>query len=372
VSELQPNTSGRDSSLPDDSLLTDLPPPGREGLPAGYRMRAEAHYVDDLSERSVGPVIRMMSTHAIQADHALSRAELEPLIRSIAAHGILQPLLVRGDGPPYSTVAGRNRLEAARLAGLTTVPCVILPIDGAQAEALADADNLRCGVPTAAEPDGRPTSDVDGFRQTLRRHMSTIQTAMTLSMGDDAVTRQVGFDLAHTHSYRAAWMVDAQQLVEHVPVRGNGSVAVASVIDHVRKALTPELRLAGVTLHVTFADGVASESVDERLLGVGLTGAIVALLPVVDLGDRPVIQIRAARLQSSTTVEVSCSNASISKDWARRLFDESWTDRPGGWQARLGAAAVKAAAERLGGEVALVVPPHGGVAMKMRISRPTA
>ena len=92
-------------------------------------MRAEAHYVDDLSERSVGPVIRMISTHAIQADHALSRAELEPLIRSIAAHGILQPLLVRGDGPPYSTVAGRNRLEAARLVGLTTVPCVILPIE---------------------------------------------------------------------------------------------------------------------------------------------------------------------------------------------------------------------------------------------------
>jgi hypothetical protein len=333
-------------------------------------MRAEAHYVDDLSERSVGPVIRMISTHAIQADHALSRAELEPLIRSIAAHGILQPLLVRGDGPPYSTVAGRNRLEAARVAGLATVPCVILPIDGVQAEALADADNLRCGVHTS-EP-RRPTSDVDGFRQTLRRHMSTIQTAMTLSMGDDAVTRQVGFDLAHTHSYRAAWMVDAQQLLEHVPVRGNGSVAVANVIDQVRKALAPELRLGGVTLHVTFADGVASESVDERLLGVGLTGAIVALLPVVDLGDRPAVQIRAARLQSSTTVEVSCSNASISKDWVRRLFDESWTDRPGGWQALLGAAVVKAAAERLGGEVALVVPPHGGVALKMRISRPTA
>ena len=333
-------------------------------------MRAEAHYVDDLSERSVGPVIRMISTHAIQADHALSRAELEPLIRSIAAHGILQPLLVRGDGPPYSTVAGRNRLEAARVAGLATVPCVILPIDGVQAEALADADNLRCGVLTS-EP-GRPSSDADGFRQTLRRHMSTIQTAMTLSMGDDAVTRQVGFDLAHTHSYRAAWMVDAQQLLEHVPVRGNGSVAVASVIDQVRKALAAELRLGGVTLHVTFADGVASESVDDRLLGVGLTGAIVALLPVVDLGDRPSIQIRAARLQSSTTVEVSCSNASVSKDWVRRLFDESWTDRPGGWQALLGAAAVKAAAERLGGEVALVVPPQGGVALKMRISRPTA
>ncbi len=125
MSELQPNASARDSSLSDESLLTDLPPV-REGLPAGYRMRAEAHYVDDLAERSVGPVIRMISTHAIQADHVRNRAELEPLVRSIAAHGVLQPLLVRGDGPSYIAVAGRSRLEAARLAGLTTVPCVIL------------------------------------------------------------------------------------------------------------------------------------------------------------------------------------------------------------------------------------------------------
>jgi hypothetical protein len=371
VSELQPNASVRESSPPDDGLLTALPPV-REGLPVGYRMRAEAHYVDDLSDRVVGPVIRMIAIHAVQADQAVGRTNLEPLMRSIAAHGVLQPLLIRGDGEPYTIVAGRNRLEAARLAGLTTVPCVILPVDGVQADALAHADNLRCGVPTAAEPNGRSSGGADGFRQNLRRHMSTIQTAMTLSTGDDPVTRQVGFDLAHSHSYRAAWMVDAQQLVDHAPVRGSGSAAVSSAIDQVRKAFAPELRLAGATLHVTFADGVGSDTVDEQMLGVGLTGAIVALLPLVDLADRPVIQIRVARLQSATTVEASCGNVTMPKDWARRLFDESWTDRPGGWQALLGALAVKAAAERLGGDVTLAAPSHGGVALKMRIPRRTA
>lgn len=312
----------------------------------------------------------MISTHAIQADHALSRTELDPLIKSIAAHGILQPLLVRGDGPPYTTVAGRNRLEAARLAGLSTVPCVILSSDGTQAEALAQADNLRCGV--AAEPDVRSTDAADGFRQSLRRHMSTLETAMTLSMGDDPVTRRVGFDLAHTNSYRAAWMVEAQQLVDRAPVRSNGSVVVSSAIDQVRKAFAPEFRLAGVALHATFADGAGSDSVDEQVLGVGLAGALIALLPIVDLGDRPVIQIRTARLQSSTTIEVSCGSVSVARDWVRRAFDESWTDRPGGWQALLGAAAARAAAERLGGEVTLISQPQGGVALKIQIPRRAA
>jgi ParB-like nuclease domain len=369
VSELQPNTSARDSS-PEDSLLNDLPRPVREGLPASYRMRAEAHYVDDLSERSVGPVIRMISTHAIQADHALGRAELDPLIKSISAHGILQPLLVRGDGPPYTVVAGRNRLEAARLAGLSTVPCVILSNDGTQDEALGQADNLRCGVNDGA--DARTTDAVDGFRHSLRRHMSTLQTAMTLATGEDPVTRQVGFDLVHTNSHRAAWMVEAQQLVERLPVRGTGAVAVSSAIDQVRKAFAPEFRLAGVALHATFADGAGSDSVDEQVLGVGLAGALVALLPIVNLGDRPVIQIRTARLPSSTTIEVSCGNVTMSRDWVRRAFDESWIDRPGGWQAMLGATSVKAAAERLGGEAILILPPQGGIAVKIQIPRRAA
>ena len=354
MSELQPNTSTRDSSLSDDSLLTDLAP-AREGLPAGYRMRAEAHYVDDLTERSVGPVIRMISTHAIQAHHVRNRTEIEPLVRSIAAHGVLQPLLVRGDGPSYIVVAGRSRLEAAKLAGQTTVPCVI--VDGSQADALAEADNLRCGAPSEGESDARVAS-AEGFRQNLRRHMTTIQTAMTLSTGDDAITRRVGFDLAQANAHRAGWMVDAQQLAEQAPLRGTGAVAVATVIDQVRKALAPEFRLAGVTLHVTFADGVGSDSVDEQVLGVGLTGALVALLPIVDLADRPVIQIRSARQQSSTTVEISCGSVSMPKDWTRRVFDESWSDRPGGWQALLGAVSARAAAERLGGEVAMATPPE--------------
>ena len=114
-----------------------------------------------------------------------NRAELEPLVRSIAAHGVLQPLLVRGDGPSYIAVAGRNRLEAARLAGLTTVPCVILSsVDGSQADALA-----RSRQPAVRRPRGSRLRDsreasVDAFRQSLRRHMTTHPD------GDDALDRR--------------------------------------------------------------------------------------------------------------------------------------------------------------------------------------
>jgi len=96
-----------------------------------------------------------------------------------------------------------------------------------QADALAEADNLRCGIPSDVESDSR-AANAEGFRQNMRRHMATIQTAMTLSTGDDAVTRRVGFDLAQANAGRAAWMVEAQQLVEQAPLRGTGAVAVAT------------------------------------------------------------------------------------------------------------------------------------------------
>jgi ParB family chromosome partitioning protein len=54
------------------------------------------------------------------------QGSLEELARSVAEHGVLQPLLVTEDGQGgYVLVAGERRLRAARLAGLAAVPAVI-------------------------------------------------------------------------------------------------------------------------------------------------------------------------------------------------------------------------------------------------------
>jgi len=41
--------------------------PDREGLPPGYRMRADAHYVDQLSSRSADTTVRFIATQEIDA-----------------------------------------------------------------------------------------------------------------------------------------------------------------------------------------------------------------------------------------------------------------------------------------------------------------
>ena len=70
--------------------------------------------------------------------------ELQALADSISTHGILQPLTVREQNSGYyQIIAGERRWRAARLAGLTKVPAVIVEADDKKAMELALIENLQ-------------------------------------------------------------------------------------------------------------------------------------------------------------------------------------------------------------------------------------
>ena len=68
---------------------------------------------------------------------------LEELARSIAQHGILQPLSVRRVGMGYELIAGERRLRAAKLAGLTEIPCIVMNMDDMESGLTALVENLQ-------------------------------------------------------------------------------------------------------------------------------------------------------------------------------------------------------------------------------------
>ena len=69
---------------------------------------------------------------------------LSELASSIAQHGIIQPVVVRdGHTGFYSIVAGERRWRAAKMAGLTEIPVVILDVDDARAAELALVENVQ-------------------------------------------------------------------------------------------------------------------------------------------------------------------------------------------------------------------------------------
>ena len=68
---------------------------------------------------------------------------LRELSQSIEIHGILQPLSVRRVGLSYELIAGERRLRAARMAGLTEIPCIIMNMDDRESGMTALVENLQ-------------------------------------------------------------------------------------------------------------------------------------------------------------------------------------------------------------------------------------
>lgn len=95
-------------------------------------------------------LIEMIDTERISPNPAQPRKDfseegLRSLADSISRYGILQPLTVRRlteDGA-YELVAGERRLRAAKIAGLTLVPCVVCEIDRKHSAVLAIIENLQ-------------------------------------------------------------------------------------------------------------------------------------------------------------------------------------------------------------------------------------
>jgi len=78
-----------------------------------------------------------------QPRRSFDEAKLEELTRSIALHGVLQPVIVRPKGYLYELVAGERRLQAAMRANLQTIPAIVKSLNDTQILEIALIENLQ-------------------------------------------------------------------------------------------------------------------------------------------------------------------------------------------------------------------------------------
>lgn len=104
--------------------------------------------------------IENLSPNPRQPRRRFDADELNELADSIREHGVLQPLIV-APGPEdhtYVLIAGERRLQAARLAGLATVPAVVREASEEQTLVWAMIENLQ-------REDLNPVEAAQGYRQ---------------------------------------------------------------------------------------------------------------------------------------------------------------------------------------------------------------
>jgi len=269
VSELDTNTA-----IDEPREAVDYAPPVREGLPPGYRMRADRHYVEELTSEEL-------------------RRQRPPVV------------------PPPKTVESVRSVGSERSADL--------------------------------------------YKSLLEEFTAIESARRLLADKATAIARRAALDLIEIHTSRATWLIEATRFVESETPRPSRRQPLGALIDTLVEQFAPEGRLRGVTLRARVDDRSYGTRFDAQALSIGLTGAVVALLPFVDVEEEPALSIDASRSAGSLTVHVVHRSTRLDVTSSERFFDRTWTMRPGGWPATLGMLALRRAVEHHSGHVSIDV-----------------
>ena len=111
---------------------------------------------------------------------------LAELAESIREHGIIQPLTVRKlSSGYYQIIAGERRWRAARIAGLSEVPAIVIEADDRKAAELAMIENLQ-------REDLNPMEEAAGFHSLMENyHMTQEEAAQRVGKSRSAVANSL-------------------------------------------------------------------------------------------------------------------------------------------------------------------------------------
>ena len=88
--------------------------------------------------------VDLVNSNPYQPRRIFDREGLEELATSISTYGVLQPISVRHiNGAGYELVAGERRLRACKIAGLSTIPAIVVDITDHDSAVLAMIENLQ-------------------------------------------------------------------------------------------------------------------------------------------------------------------------------------------------------------------------------------
>ena len=115
--------------------------------------------------------ISQVESCASQPRKHFDEEALADLADSIRAHGIIQPLTVRKLASGYyQIIAGERRWRAARMAGLSEVPAIVIEADDRKAMELAMIENLQ-------REDLNPMEEAEGYRALMDQYAMTQEEA---------------------------------------------------------------------------------------------------------------------------------------------------------------------------------------------------
>jgi ParB family chromosome partitioning protein len=145
-------------------------------------------YIPETSENNQGVTMVRISEvepNAAQPRKAFDPAELETLAESLNQYGMIQPITVRMVDGMYQIITGERRWRAARMAGLSEVPVIIITADDKKAAELALVENIQ-------RSDLNPIEEAMGFAALIEEYgLTQEEAAKRIGKSRSAVTNSL-------------------------------------------------------------------------------------------------------------------------------------------------------------------------------------
>jgi ParB/RepB/Spo0J family partition protein len=268
--------------------------------------------------------VRLVSVRQLQPPVATPGVELDALTRSIRAHGILHPLLVREKDGGYEIIAGRRRYAAAVAAGLAELPCILKQVDDAEADALSAADNTRASgasSPLRAAVAAQLSTAIGDVRNGVSAMVRSLGLLPTMRAGYE---RDIVEDLVRAQAWRTLWLTNTTAFLSSGDLPVGRRRLFPAVVDGIIEAFDSERRLGDI--RVDLVHGPTHAIVDDSLVGLAVTGAIVVTLSILRNVKQPAIALRTYALGDDLVgLEVTQHQVGISREMSERFSNRELT-----------------------------------------------
>ena len=244
------------------------------GLGKGLGALLGAAALQTESAESLYLPISQVESCASQPRKYFDDAALADLADSIREHGVIQPLTVRRLASGYyQIIAGERRWRAARMAGLTQVPAVVIEADDRKAMELALIENLQ-------REDLNPVEEAEGYRTLVETYHMTqedaaatvgksrpaVANALRLLALDESVLEQLrngGLSAGHARALLplpADKQREAGRLIEAQALSVRQTEAMVKRMTDVKKEREPSVEEMAHRLHAQIAEEELTES----------------------------------------------------------------------------------------------------------------
>lgn len=164
----------------------------------------------------------------------ITEAECAEMAASMQSVGVLQPLLVTPYRAGYYAVAGHRRRMAARLAGLTRVPCIVRELTDSQQLDIMMIENLQradltpyqeaCGFEKMIEIDGCSVADIVRRIGMSESYINSRRDILKLDEGTQEVFKKGGLPIGAAPLLNK--IADAQEQRRYAMMLSSGVITI--------------------------------------------------------------------------------------------------------------------------------------------------